>query len=215
MKIFRCVVPVLLSFLTAAAVASDGVDDAVRLVQHEWEVTSYQSPASEKNARWEKLAAKAHTVTEQYPGRAEPLIWEGIVLSSWAGDKGGLGALSLVKEAKSLYEKAMAIDPSALEGSAYNSLGVLYYKVPGWPLGFGDKNKARDLLEKALTLNPQGIDPNYFYGEYSFEIGKKDQAKRYLEKALEAPARPGRHIADTGRKEEIKALLSRIKTASM
>lgn len=215
MKIFRCVVPMLLSLLTAAAVASDGVDDAVRLVQHEWEVTRYQSPASEKNARWEKLAARAHAVTEQYPGRAEPLIWEGIVLSSWAGDKGGLGALSLVKEAKSLYEKSMAIDPSALEGSAYNSLGVLYYKVPGWPLGFGDKNKARELLQKALIINPQGIDPNYFYGEYSLEIGKTDQAKRYLEKALAAPARAGRHIADTGRKEEIKALLSRIKAASM
>lgn len=213
MKILRCLVPVMMSLLNAAAFASDAVDDAVRLVQQDWEVTSYQSPAAEKNARWEKLAAKAHGVTQKYPDRAEPLIWEGIVLSSWAGDKGGLGALSLVKEAKSLYEKAIAINPSALDGSAYNSLGVLYYKVPGWPLGFGDKDKARELLEKALTLNPQGIDPNYFYGEYWLEMGRSDQARLYLERALAAPGRAGRHIADTGRKEEAKALLSRIKAS--
>ena len=35
-----------------------------------------------------------------------------------------------------------------------SSLGVLYYKVPGWPIGFGDKDKARDLLQKALAVNP-------------------------------------------------------------
>ena len=47
-----------------------------------------------------------------------------------------------------------------LDGSAYNSLGVLYYKVPGWPVGFGDKAKARELLQKALAINPKGIDAN-------------------------------------------------------
>jgi len=167
----------------------------------------YQVPTKEQEARFEALAAKARKVSVAFPERAEPLIWEGIVVSSLAGAKGGLGALGLVKQAKTLYEGALKLQPEALEGSAYNSLGVLYYKVPGWPVGFGDKVKAQELLQKALAINPRGIDPNYFYGEYLIETGKPADAVAYLERALGAPARPGRDLADAGRRDEAKVLL--------
>lgn len=187
------------------------VDDAVTELQRDWEVIRYQTPAAEREKRFEALAGKAHQLSATYPGRSEPLVWEGIVVSSWAGEKGGLGALSLVKQAKAVYEQAIQIDGKALDGSAYNSLGVLYYKVPGWPLGFGDKDKAKELLQKALALNPQGIDPNFFYAEYLVETRHADEAVPYLERALQAPPRPGRQIADTGRREEVRALLAKIK----
>jgi tetratricopeptide (TPR) repeat protein len=188
------------------------VDDAVAELQRDWEVIRYQAPAAEREKRFESLSAKAHKVAETYPGRSEPLIWEGIIVSSWAGEKGGVGALSLVKQAKADYEQAIQIDAKALDGSAYNSLGVLYYKVPGWPLGFGDKAKAKELLQKALALNPHGIDPNFFYAEYLVETKKADEALPYLEKALQAPSRPGRQIADAGRREEVRVLLAKIKS---
>ena len=82
------------------------------------------------------------------------------------GDSENIKAGGLVKRAKAIYESAIQLDGKALDGSAYNSLGVLYYKVPGWPVGFGDKKRAKELLEQALALNPKGIDPNFFYGEY-------------------------------------------------
>jgi tetratricopeptide (TPR) repeat protein len=198
--------------LCPLAVWAAPVDDAVAELQRDWEVIRYQAPAAEREKRFESLSAKAHKVAETYPGRSEPLIWEGIIVSSWAGEKGGLGALSLVKQAKADYEQAIQIDGKALDGSAYNSLGVLYYKVPGWPVGFGDKAKAKELLQKALALNPNGIDPNFFYAEYLVENKKADEAVPYLEKALNAPARPGRQIADTGRREEVRALLAKIKS---
>ena len=199
----------------ALALASLGswaapVDDAVAELQREWEVIRYQAPQPERQKRFEALAAKAHQASEANPGRAEPLVWEGIIVSSLAGEKGGLGALSLVKQAKALYEQAIQINPNALDGSAYNSLGVLYYKVPGWPVGFGDKDKARELLQKALTLNPKGIDPNFFYAEYLVETKHADQAVAYLEKALQAPPRPGRQVADQGRREEARALMEKV-----
>ena len=200
-----------LALLPLAAWAAP-VDDAVAELQRDWEVIRYQAPAGEREKRFESLSAKAHKVTETYPGRSEPLIWEGIIVSSWAGEKGGIGALSLVKQAKADYEQAIQIDAKALDGSAYNSLGVLYYKVPGWPLGFGDKAKAKELLQKALALNPNGIDPNFFYAEYLVETKKADEAVPYLEKALNAPPRPGRQIADAGRREEVRALLAKIKS---
>jgi len=195
--------------LTMASFAAP-VDDAVSELQRDWEVIRYQTPTAEREKRFESLAAKAHRVSEAYPGRSEPLVWEGIIVSSWAGEKGGIGALGLVKQAKANYERAIEIDGKALDGSAYNSLGVLYYKVPGWPLGFGDKDKARELLLKALAINPQGIDPNFFYAEYLVETKHADEAAIYLERALQAPPRPGRQIADAGRRQEVRALQARL-----
>lgn len=188
------------------------VDDAVRELQHDWETIRYKMPASERERRFADLADKAHRVNESFQGRAEPLIWEGIIVSSLAGEKGGLGALGMVKQAKALYEQAIQIDGNALEGSAYNSLGVLYYKVPGWPVGFGDRKKANALLQKALAINPNGIDPNFFFGEYLAENGEPDQAVAFLEKALQAPPRPGRQIADAGRRDEARQLLEKLKS---
>jgi tetratricopeptide (TPR) repeat protein len=198
-----------LTLLHAAHAAP--VDDAVVELQREWEVARYQTPAGEREKRFQALAAKAHRTTESFPDRAEPLIWEGIIDSSLAAEKGGLGALGLAKQARTLYERAIQIDGSALDGSAYNSLGVLYYKVPRWPVAFGDKAKAAELLQKALALNPQGIDPNFFYGEFLAETDRRDEAIVYLERALQAPARPGRQIADSGRREEIRELLGKLR----
>jgi len=197
------------SILVASTTLAAPVDDAVADLQHEWETVKYKVPAKEQEARFETLAAKAHKVSVAFPDRAEPLIWEGIVLSSLAGAKGGLGALGLVKQAKTLYESALKLQPDALDGSAYNSLGVLYYKVPSWPVAFGDKAKAQELLQKALAINPRGIDPNFFYGEYLVETGKSTDAVAYLERAIGAPARPGRDLADAGRRDEAKVPLAK------
>ena len=201
---------ILLPLLPALATAAP-VDDAVTELQQDWERIRYQTPAPQREQGFEQLAAKAHAVSERFGDRPEPLVWEGIIVSSWAGEKGGLGALSLVKEAKARYEQALAIDPKALDGSAYNSLGVLYYKVPGWPLGFGDKAKAEQLLKQALAINPDGIDPNFFYAEYLTETDRPAEAQPYLERALKAPARPGRAVADAGRRQEVQALLGKIR----
>lgn len=199
---FACLLP---------AAGATPVDDAIVDLQRDWEAVRYQAPPGERVQRFEALAAKAHKVSESFPGRAEPLVWEGIVVSSLAGEKGGLGALGLAKQARSLYERAIGIDGKALDGSAYNSLGVLYYKVPGWPLGFGDKDKAKELLQQALAVNPTGIDPNFFYAEYLVETNQAADAVAFLERALKAPPRPGRQIADAGRREEIRALLAKLR----
>jgi hypothetical protein len=62
-----------------------------------------------------------------------------------------------------------------------------------------------------LQINPQGIDPNFFYAEYLIETKQPRVAVTYLEKALNAPPRLGRQIADAGRREEVLALLKKTK----
>ncbi len=62
--------------------------------------------------------------------------------------------------------------------------------MPGWPIGFGDNDKARELLHKALSANPEGIYLNYFLGDFLFRQRDFDGARVALERALKAPARP-------------------------
>ena len=156
-----------------------------------------------------RLAAQADAVAQQNPTRAEPLVWEAIVLSTEAGAKGGLGGLALAKTSRQLLERAEKINPAALgDGSVYTSLGSLYAQVPGFPIGFGDPAKARSYLQRALATNPAGIDPNFFYGDFLIRQGDYAGAAKALEKALAAPARPGREVADRGRRAEAGALLA-------
>jgi tetratricopeptide (TPR) repeat protein len=194
--------------LVSSFAALAGVDEDVRELQNQWAEIKYQRPAGEQEKAFAELTKNADAVRARYPGRAEPQIWYGIIASTYAGARGGLGALSLAKEAKKALEQALSLDAKALQGSAYTSLGSLYYQVPGWPIGFGDDDKARELLEKALAVNPDGIDSNYFYGDFLKRKGDREGARRALDKALKAPPRPGRALADEGRRKEIEALLA-------
>lgn len=199
----------LLGFVSLPLWAMDPQDQQ-RLsgIQQDWAHIQYELPKEQRADAFEKLAIKADAFAQDRPNAAEAWIWSGIVTSSWAGAQGGLGALSKVKQAKVDLEKAMTLDPNALQGSAYASLAALYDRVPGWPVGFGDADKAQQLLEQAIKLNPNGIDTLYFWGDHLFRQGHYAQAKDALNKALQAPPRPGREQADAGRRQEIRSLLA-------
>lgn len=189
-----------------SVVLADVTDDVVK-IQHQWAKANYDTPEKEQEAVFESLVAEARTLVERNPDRAEPRVWLAIVLSTDAGVTGGLGALGKVKEARKLLEEAEQINPDVLNGSIYTSLGSLYYQVPGWPIGFGDDEKAETYLKKAIAMNPDGIDPNYFYGDFMLEEDNYAEAVKYLEKAAAAPPRPGRPLADKGRQAEVREKL--------
>lgn len=205
-RLNAAIVALLASGLSWSAVAA--VMDDVAPLQQRWAEVKYQTPEDKQAAEFERLAQEADAVVQKNAGAPEPLIWKGIILSTWAGAKGGLGALSLCKQARATFEEALKIDPNALQGSAYTSLGSLYYQVPGWPVGFGDDDKAEELLKQALAINPDGIDSNYFYGDYLIEQDRYEEAVKVLEKAAAAPPRPGRELADQGRQKEIAEKLA-------
>ncbi|MDD4942524.1 tetratricopeptide repeat protein [Rhodoferax sp.] len=186
-------------------------ESLVRPLQDQWAQIKYKQDAKQQADAYHALADLAAKLAESHPNLAEPLIWHGIAVSSEAGAKGGLGALSLAKQAKLLFEQAIQIDGTALDGSAYTSLATLYAKVPGWPLGFGDKAKADELFKKALALNPNGIDSHFLYADVLADQGKTAEAISHLEAAQKAAPRPGREVADAGRKLEIEALLKKLK----
>ncbi|MAY42366.1 MULTISPECIES: tetratricopeptide repeat protein [unclassified Neptuniibacter] len=186
------------------------MDKAIVSMQTEWAHIKYEVEKDQQESMFEALVDSTEDTLKKYPDSAEVLIWRAIILSTYAGEKGGLGALGLVKEAKRLLELSIELDPLALQGSAYTSLGSLYYQVPGWPIGFGSDKKAKQYLAKSLEINPDGIDSNFFNADFLIEQNQNAEAKQMLEHALEAKPRPGREIADNGRRKEIQELLSKL-----
>jgi tetratricopeptide (TPR) repeat protein len=207
----RIVFAILLTLAaTAAGARADEMGSALADLRHAWAKVYYQTPEDQKVAQFAALRDRADALVAQHPQAAAPLILKAIILSTYAEAKGSLDALSLVKAARDTALQAAEIDDHAVDAGAYTVLGVLYYKVPGWPIGFGNNKKARAYLERALAIAPDAIDANYFMGDFLLARGDATQARVYLEKAWRAPPRPAREDEDRGRKADIEQALARI-----
>jgi tetratricopeptide (TPR) repeat protein len=210
MKITTLLAAAALSVLIQVGSAAADMNTDLLDLSHAWAKVYYQMPDNQQEAQYPALIAQAGALAKQYPNKAEPLIWQAIILSCYAKVKGGLGALDVAEQARDIALAATKIDDKAMDAGAYTSLGALYYKVPGWPIGFGSDKKARQYLDRALAIAPNAVDVNFFYGEFLIEQGDKPKARDFLQKALHAPARPGREDADAGRKQEIQADLAKL-----
>lgn len=201
----------LLTFLSISFITSAQMTDEVAQIQKQWAVINYETPEDDREDAFEKLAKIATQYVINNPKNVQALVWEGIVYSTYAGVAGTFSAGKLAKLAKKSFEAAIKIDGSIMNGSAYTSLGVLYYKVPGWPLSFGSDKKAMKNLKKGLSLNPDGIDSNYFYAEFLFdEEDEYKLAKKHIDKAHNAAPRATRPLADKGRHIEVDELMEKV-----
>ena len=101
----RTLILSLLLMFTAPVWAADMASELAG-IQSRWDQIQYQMPEDKKEAAFEKLAKETEQLVNRYPDKAEPLIWQGIVLSTYAGAKGGLGALGVVEGCQSLSGKS-------------------------------------------------------------------------------------------------------------
>ena len=211
----RIAVAILLTLTVATLVPRAGAraDDMARALaalRHDWVKVYYRMPEGQQIAAFPALTARADSIVALYPDAAEPLIVKAVILATYAEVNGGLDALSRVEAARDAALQAAKIDDKEDDAGAYTALGVLYYKVPGWPIGFGNNRKAKAYLDQALAIAPAAIDANYFMGDFLLEQGDKRQARAFLEKARAAPVRPGREDEDAGRREKIAADLAKL-----
>ena len=182
----------------------------VNALRTEWEHVNFELAAPEQEAAYGDLLTRCDELLTAQPEDPQALTWCGIVRSSFAGVVGGLDALGYAKAARDDFERAVAIDPTVSQGAALTSLGTLYARVPGWPVGFGNDKKALKYLEAGLEANPQGIDNNFFLAEFLAGEGEATRAKEHLQRVLNAAPRPGRAAADAARKAEAEALLAKL-----
>lgn len=193
-----------LIFALGPARAEPDFEQTVRTLSDEWSEIFYRVPENQQAGKFKSLIKRLKSFADQHPKRAEPIILQAIALCTLAAAEWGLSSLRRLEEARALLIKSIDYDPKAMEASAFITLGNLYYRLPGWPISYGDDDQARQYLEAAVLLYPNGLDSNYFMGDYWLEEGEYDKALPYLEKAERAPVRPYQYLSDMKIKEEVK-----------
>jgi hypothetical protein len=102
----------------AFASNNKAMDADIHSVELQWEHIKFDEDGSPNQfAHIDALANFTATLVEKYPGRPEPLIWEGIVTSEEAGMANTLSAMGYAKKAKSILEEAYQENPAAPDES--------------------------------------------------------------------------------------------------
>ncbi len=190
---------------------AENLTDSLQSIESEWASIYYSTPKQKRWPEYCRLLDRTTNLSKQHPKNAEPIIWEAIVKASNADHQDAVSALEAIHEARDLLLRAIEINPKAMSGSAYVTLGTLYYKVPKWPIGFGDEATAQKMLQTALKINPNGIDSNYFYGDFLLSNNKFNEAEKYFKRAIAISARTEQFYADNQLKEEAKLALKNTK----
>jgi tetratricopeptide (TPR) repeat protein len=193
--------------------AADALPPEVRRLQTKWESIKFDvSEGDEQTRKMNALGEEADAVAKNLSSVPEALIWDGIITSERASMASTFYALGFAKRARDILEQAHNLDPAKLGAGASTSLGVLYYRVPGFPIGFGDKAKARQLLEQAVKLAPNGLDAWYFYGDFLYTQNELPKATEAFQHALKIPQHPDRPLWDKNRRLVIEELLAKIES---
>jgi len=193
---------VALALLFSNILSANSLEFELNQIESEWATIYYTKDNSEQSASYPKLLTKLNNTSKQYPNSYELKIWQAIIIATNAAYESPFTALESIKKSKKILESSIAIDPDALQGAAFVTLGTLYYLTPGWPISFGNEDKAEQLLKTGLKLNPNSIDSNYFYADYLLSRDKQEEANKYFRIATNIPSRPSQQLADDSLKHE-------------
>ena len=194
----------VVAFLVLASniIYANDISPELGKIESQWATIYYAQNNTEQKKNYSALLKDTTSLINQHPESAELMIWQAIIISTHAAFENPFNALDSISKAKKILETVIRKKPGALDGAAFVALGTLYYMTPGWPISFGDQNKAEKLLKTALEINPNGIDPNYFYADYLLSINEIEQASKYFKIAIKSPSRQNQAYADQQLKNE-------------
>lgn len=203
----------LATFITGClfALSNNAAELNIEAMEQQWAICQYQQPSAEAQIDcYQQLIKQLHILLQADPNDPKLNTLLASNLASLAGVEGASNRLTLIREAKNRLEQVITKAPDTFNGAAYTILGTLYYRAPGWPISFGDDDKAKQLLTIALKRNPDELTTNYFYADFLAHEGKKQQAITRLKQALTFPIDPTRRLATEGRKQDIAKLLTEL-----
>ncbi len=148
------------------------------------------APLSEELIWLNRAVTAAETATKLDPDSAAAILQLVRAKGEIARRSGILQNLNVAPELKTLFDRALALDPNepdALAGLAMWHLELVKHGV-GWLYG-GRKEAVIPLLEKSVTLAPEQINLRLEYATALIALGKPDGARAQLEVALTLPTR--------------------------
>lgn len=183
-------------------------DSAYRLAQARYWLGTNGLPGPDRKAALEGGIAAARSAIAINASRPEGHFWLAANMGALAESFGLRQGIKYRGQIKDALLMTLSISPAFLDGSADRALGRWYFKVPGL---FGGSNKESEAhLRKSLTFNPNSIISHIFLAETLEDLGRKDEARKEAQTAIDAPLDPNWTPEDRRFKEQARRLLQRL-----
>jgi tetratricopeptide (TPR) repeat protein len=180
-------------------------DSASRLAQGRYWLGTNGLPEPERRAALELGIAAARTAIAIHADRPEGHFWLAANMGALAESFGMRQGIKYRGQIKDALLMTLKLSPAFLDGSADRALGRWYFKVPGL---FGGSNKQSEMhLRKSLTYNPNSVLSHLFLAETLEDLGRKDEARKEYQAAIDAPLDPEWAPEDRRFKEQARRLL--------
>jgi tetratricopeptide (TPR) repeat protein len=184
-------------------------DSACKLAQARYWLGTNGLPAPERKAALEGGIAAARTAIALNANRPEGHFWLAANMGALAESFGLRQGIKYRGQIRDALLMTLKLDPAFLDGSADRALGRWYYKVPGL---FGGSNKQSEIhLRKSLAYNPNSVISHLFLAETLEDMGRKDEARKKCQAALDAPPDPNWMPEDRRFKEQAQRLLQQLR----
>jgi tetratricopeptide (TPR) repeat protein len=191
----------------AARLAANNRDfeSAYKLAQARYWLGTNGLPEPQRKPALEGGIAAARTAIAITPARPEGHFWLAANMGALAESFGMRQGIKYRGQIKDALMMTLKLDPAFLDGSADRALGRWYFKVPGL---FGGSNKQSEIhLRKSLTYNRNSVISHLFLAETLADMGRKDEARKECQAAVDAPPDPNWAPEDRRFKEIAKRLL--------
>lgn len=184
-------------------------ESAYKLAQARYWLGTNGLPEPERKAALEAGIAAARSAIAVNAARPEGHFWLAANMGALAESFGLRQGIKYRGQIKDALLMTLKLDPAFLDGSADRALGRWYFKVPGV---FGGSNKkSEEHLRKSLTYNPNSIISHIFLAETLEDMGRKDEARKEAQAALDAPLDPDWTPEDRRFKEQAKRLIQKLR----
>ena len=166
-------------------------------------------PEAERKGALEGGVAAGRAAKAIDANKPEGHFWLAANMGALAESFGLRQGIKYRGEIREALETTLKLDPAFQQGSADRALGRWYFKVPGM---FGGSNKkSEEHLRRSLTYNPQSIISHLFLAETLIDMGRKDEGKKELQAAIDAPLDPDWTPEDRRFKQQAQQLLAKTK----
>ena len=161
--------------------------------------------AADQRAQYERGIAAAGEAVRIAPMKPEGHFWTAANMGAMAESFGLRAGLKYRAPIKRELETVLMLDPAFQAGSADRALGRWYFKVPG--LFGGSREKSVEHLQRSLMYDPESSASHYFLAETYVDMNRKEDARRELQRVLDAPLNPEWAPEDREFKMKAAALL--------